>query len=66
MRRQENTRIPDSIDFKLIPGLSREAVEALSRAKPDTIGQAGRIRGVTPASLSALAVYVKKRQLQNL
>jgi tRNA uridine 5-carboxymethylaminomethyl modification enzyme len=66
LRRQESSRIPDGVDFKSVPGLTREAVDALSRAKPDTIGQAGRLRGVTPASLSALAVYVKKWRLTRL
>jgi tRNA uridine 5-carboxymethylaminomethyl modification enzyme len=66
LRRQENTRIPQALDFKTVPGLTREAIEALGTAKPDTIGQAGRVRGVTPASLSALAVYIRKHQLSSL
>jgi tRNA uridine 5-carboxymethylaminomethyl modification enzyme len=66
MRRQENTKIPPAVDFRRVPGLTREAIESLAGAKPDTIGQAGRLRGVTPASLSALSVFVRKHQLTSL
>jgi tRNA uridine 5-carboxymethylaminomethyl modification enzyme len=60
LRRQEGAALPAGIDFSMVPGLTREAAEALSAHKPLTVGQAGRLRGVTPAALSALAVYVKK------
>jgi tRNA uridine 5-carboxymethylaminomethyl modification enzyme len=66
LRKQEGARIPPTLDFRSIPGLTREAVEALVSAKPDTVGQAGRLRGVTAASLSALAVFVKKHQLMKM
>ncbi|MDR1041359.1 MAG: tRNA uridine-5-carboxymethylaminomethyl(34) synthesis enzyme MnmG [Deltaproteobacteria bacterium] len=61
-RRQEGTPMPPGMDFSAIPGLSREAAEALDVHRPSTLGQAGRLRGVTPAALSALAVYMKKLQ----
>jgi tRNA uridine 5-carboxymethylaminomethyl modification enzyme len=52
----ENRRIPDHLDFHGVPGLSREIAERLSRVRPQTLGQAGRIRGITPAALSVLNV----------
>jgi tRNA uridine 5-carboxymethylaminomethyl modification enzyme len=57
---QENQGLPRELDFRGVPGLSREAVEILSRTRPLTLGQASRLRGVTPASLSALAIFVHK------
>ncbi|MDR1079841.1 MAG: tRNA uridine-5-carboxymethylaminomethyl(34) synthesis enzyme MnmG [Deltaproteobacteria bacterium] len=60
LRRQEGTAVPPAVDFYAVPGLSREAAEALDGHRPSTLGQAGRLRGVTPAALSALAVYVRK------
>jgi tRNA uridine 5-carboxymethylaminomethyl modification enzyme len=60
LRRQESVVIPKTLDFKSVPGLTREAIESLSEGAPATLGQAGRMRGVTPASVSALAVYIKK------
>jgi tRNA uridine 5-carboxymethylaminomethyl modification enzyme len=57
---QESLDLPKDLDFKVIPGLSREAVEILGRTRPLTLGQASRLRGVTPASLSALAIYTRK------
>ncbi|MDR1036441.1 MAG: tRNA uridine-5-carboxymethylaminomethyl(34) synthesis enzyme MnmG [Deltaproteobacteria bacterium] len=64
LRRQEGTAVPGGLDFSSVPGLTREAAEALEGHRPSTLGQAGRLRGVTPAALSALAVYVKKLQAQ--
>lgn len=52
----EDRRIPDQLDFHGVPGLSREIAERLSRVRPQTLGQAGRVRGVTPAALSVLNV----------
>jgi tRNA uridine 5-carboxymethylaminomethyl modification enzyme len=58
---QENLDLPKNLDFRAVPGLSREAVEILDRARPLTLGQASRLRGVTPASLSALAIFLRKK-----
>jgi tRNA uridine 5-carboxymethylaminomethyl modification enzyme len=58
---QENLPLPKDLNFLAIPGLSREAVEILNRSRPLTLGQASRLRGVTPASLSALAIYLHKQ-----
>lgn len=58
VRSLEDRMIPESVDFRAIPGLSREIAERLLRARPRTLGQAGRIRGVTPAALSVLNVHL--------
>ena len=55
----EALRIPDEIDYSVIPGLSREIIEKLTKIKPRNLGQAGRISGVTPAAISILEVYIK-------
>ncbi|MDR1084673.1 MAG: tRNA uridine-5-carboxymethylaminomethyl(34) synthesis enzyme MnmG [Deltaproteobacteria bacterium] len=60
---QENMKLAADLNFSLIPGLSREAVEILEQTRPLTLGQASRLRGVTPASLSALAIYMHKQQV---
>ncbi len=54
-RRQESLRIPDDFVFTGIPGLSREMVERLSQIRPETLGQAERIPGVTPAAVALVA-----------
>ena len=58
----ENRRIPDNFEFRSVPGLSREVEEKLVRVRPGTLGQAGRIPGVTPAAVAILDVYLR---LQN-
>ena len=55
----ENTHIPRDIDYKTVQGMTAEVVEKLSRNRPDTLGQATRIPGVTPAALSALMIAIK-------
>jgi len=62
MKKLENFRLPDDIDYNLIHGLSNEVKEKLSKVKPLTLGQASRISGVTPAALMAIQVYLKKHQ----
>jgi tRNA uridine 5-carboxymethylaminomethyl modification enzyme len=62
-RRNEETLLPDSLDFLQIPGLSHEVRQKLSEARPATVGQAARIPGVTPAAISILLVHLKKRGL---
>jgi len=49
------------LDYGAVGGLSREMVERLSKARPETLGQAGRIDGVTPAALTAILVHSKRR-----
>lgn len=58
--RHENTTIPTDIDFSDVKGLSNEVVHKLNEAKPETIGIASRISGITPAAISILLVYLKK------
>jgi tRNA uridine 5-carboxymethylaminomethyl modification enzyme len=60
-RRNEETIIPADIDYKAISGLSNEVVAKLNQHKPVSIGQASRISGITPAAISMLLVYLKKK-----
>ena len=60
-RRHEDTRIPAGFDYASVSGLSAEVAQKLSRALPQTIGQASRIAGVTPAAISLLLVHLKRR-----
>ena len=53
--------IPDHLDFRAVPGLSTEAVERLETARPETIDQASRVAGITPAALAALHVAASRR-----
>lgn len=57
LKRLENIKIHADFDFKKLKSLSKEAMEKLSKNKPETIGQASRISGVTPADISILLVY---------
>jgi tRNA uridine 5-carboxymethylaminomethyl modification enzyme len=59
-KRLEETKIPDSMNFCEIPGLSTEVKEKLNKVRPLSLGQASRISGITPAAISILMVYVKK------
>jgi tRNA uridine 5-carboxymethylaminomethyl modification enzyme len=60
-RRAETTRLPTDLNYTDVKGLSAEVGEKLARHRPETIGQAGRIPGVTPAALSLLLIHLKKR-----
>jgi tRNA uridine 5-carboxymethylaminomethyl modification enzyme len=62
LRESEGRRIPPSFEFRGIPGLSREVCDKLERVRPETLGQAGRIPGVTPAAVAILDVYLRLRQ----
>jgi tRNA uridine 5-carboxymethylaminomethyl modification enzyme len=57
---QENTRLPESIDYAQVRGLSFEARQKLTQHRPETIGQASRISGITPAAISLLMVHLKR------
>lgn len=61
-RRHETTLIPTDIDYRQVMGLSTEVRQKLVQVKPTTIGQASRVPGVTPAAISLLLVYLKKRR----
>ena len=60
-RGQENTKLPSDLDYREIHGLPIEAQQKLNAQKPETIGQAGRISGITPAAISLLLVYLKRK-----
>jgi tRNA uridine 5-carboxymethylaminomethyl modification enzyme len=60
-RREETRRIPDDFTYEGLPGLTREAIERLSAVRPETLGQAGRVPGVTPAAVAVLGFQVEKR-----
>jgi tRNA uridine 5-carboxymethylaminomethyl modification enzyme len=57
---QENTRLPEGIDYAEVRGLSFEATQKLTQHRPETIGQASRISGITPAAISLLMVHLKR------
>ncbi len=61
MSRQEGRRIPEDVDFSAIPALKKEAQIRFSEIRPQTVGQAGRIPGITPADVAILAVWLEKR-----
>jgi tRNA uridine 5-carboxymethylaminomethyl modification enzyme len=60
LRRQESRGIPLTFDFARVPGLSNEMVQRLSEVRPETLAQAGRIPGVTPAAVAVVAAYIDR------
>ncbi len=60
----EETRLPEGIDYSTIGGLSAEIRQKLTRHRPETIGQASRIQGMTPAAISILLVHLKRIALE--
>jgi tRNA uridine 5-carboxymethylaminomethyl modification enzyme len=60
----EEARLPVDFDYHLIGGLSKEVQQKLIQLRPQTIGQASRIQGMTPAAISMLLVYLKRRTLE--
>ncbi|MDA7786614.1 tRNA uridine-5-carboxymethylaminomethyl(34) synthesis enzyme MnmG [Gammaproteobacteria bacterium] len=63
-RKQNSKNIPSTFSYQDIPGLSNEVKEKLERTKPDTIGSAARIEGVTPAAINIILVTMKKQELE--
>lgn len=61
LRRQENTKLPEDLDYDRIEGLSNEVKQKLKTARPETLASASRIQGVTPAAVSLLLIHLKKR-----
>lgn len=61
LRRHENTPLPADIDYASVDGLSNEVRQKLQDTRPETLARASRIPGVTPAAVSLLLVYLKKR-----
>ena len=62
LQRHEEQSLPDSLDYDQVTGLSAEARQKLSERRPGTLGQAGRIPGITPAALALLLVHLRKRR----
>jgi len=65
LRKAESKRLPQDLDFEKMPGLSREIVEKLSRIRPQSIAQASRIPGITPAAISILLFHLEMRRSHN-
>ena len=61
LRASDAVPLGDDFPFSGVPGLSREMVERLERARPDTLAAAGRIAGITPAALASLLVHARRR-----
>jgi tRNA uridine 5-carboxymethylaminomethyl modification enzyme len=60
-RKSEETALPGDLDYSTVAGLSNEVRQRLAAARPDTLGQASRLPGVTPAAVSVLLVHLKRR-----
>jgi tRNA uridine 5-carboxymethylaminomethyl modification enzyme len=63
LRQHEETPLPIDFDYSTVEGLSNEAKQKLMTMKPESLGRASRIQGITPAAISLLLVYLKKRGL---
>lgn len=62
-KKMENKKLPDRINYDEIHGLRLEARQKLNRLRPNNIGQASRITGVSPADISVLLVFLHKKSL---
>ena len=61
-RKLEEIKIPSTFEYDNIPGLSNEIIQKLNTIKPNSLGQATRVSGVTPAAISVLMVYLRKSE----
>ena len=61
LRNNDRIAIPDTLEFTAVPGLSSEMVDRLTVARPVTLGAAGRIRGITPAAMTAILLQVRRK-----
>jgi tRNA uridine 5-carboxymethylaminomethyl modification enzyme len=66
VRKNEELRIPSVTDYELVPGLSTEIRGKFSETRPETIGQASRMSGVTPAAVANLMIYLKMNERADL
>ena len=62
-QKQNNKKIPQDFKYNNIPGLSNEVKEKLIKQKPETIGQASKIEGVTPAAVNLILIQIKKKEI---
>lgn len=60
--RFDHLKLPDALDYNHVSGLSNEVREKLKKQRPETLGQASRMQGITPAAISLLLIYLKKKQ----
>lgn len=60
MKYLDGIKIPSDIDYSQVAGLTKEAIQKLSKAKPLTLGQAARLEGITPAAITAILVHIEK------
>lgn len=65
-KKQQSVILPDDLDYAAIGGLSSEIIQKLQTTKPETIGQAGRISGITPAAISLLLITLKKKNYKKV
>lgn len=66
MKRMENKRIPEHLDYRAINGLATESIDRLTKIQPETLAQASRISGVNPADISILSVYIEQGKYQKV
>ena len=64
MRREEELKIPDGFSFEGISGLSNELQSKLTASQPETLGQAGRVDGMTPAALALILAKIRQHSLK--
>ena len=62
-QKQNNKKIPQDLKYNNIPGLSNEVKEKLIKHKPETIGRASKIEGVTPAAVNLILIQIKKKEI---
>ena len=63
-KKQNAKKIPTDLNFEKIAGLSNEVIERLNNSKPETIGSAKQIEGVTPAAIDLVLIQIKKKELK--
>jgi len=66
LKKMENVRLSEEVDYSSVYGLTREAREKLSKVRPVSLGQASRISGITPAALMAIQIHLKKNRIESL
>jgi tRNA uridine 5-carboxymethylaminomethyl modification enzyme len=65
LKKMENVRLSEELDYASVYGLTKEAMEKLTKVRPASLGQASRISGITPAALMAIQIHLKKNRLDS-